>query len=135
MLIFANQVTKTMARGSKEPRTEEFRLSLVDDKTHRQLWVFRFTRENLFIALLFIQGDHIIRQFIDQVHRARADIQHNVVTVELILMNHSIPPGRFRTQKNAQASPPLPNMKRGLPQNEMQIAAPVQTARRRTGLQ
>ena len=36
----------------KENRTKNFRLSLVDDKTHRNIWVLRFTRGSLALLLI-----------------------------------------------------------------------------------
>ncbi len=46
-----------MARTNKEPRPEIYRLSLTDDKTHRQLWTFRFTRLGFLatvVTILFV---------------------------------------------------------------------------------
>lgn len=39
-------------RPVKEPKIEHFRISLVDDMTHKQLWVMRFTRTTLFITII-----------------------------------------------------------------------------------
>ena len=43
-----------MARKNKEPRPEIYRLSLTDDKTHRQLWAFRFTRLSFLVTVVTI---------------------------------------------------------------------------------
>lgn len=36
----------------KGPKTENFRISVVDDMTHKQLWVVRFTRGTLFLTVI-----------------------------------------------------------------------------------
>jgi hypothetical protein len=41
-----------MSKQNKEPRTEHFRLSLVNDVTHKALWVIRFTRTGLFVRII-----------------------------------------------------------------------------------
>lgn len=38
--------------AAKEPKVENFRAYIVDDATHKQLWVRRFTRGTLFLTLL-----------------------------------------------------------------------------------
>ena len=43
-----------MAGKNKEPRPEIYRLSLTDDKTHRQLWAFRFTRVSFLVTVVTI---------------------------------------------------------------------------------
>ena len=46
-----------MARTNKEPRPEIYRLSLTDDKTHRQLWAFSFSRFGFLatvVTILFV---------------------------------------------------------------------------------
>lgn len=40
-----------MSKQNKEPKTENFRLSLVNDINHKTLWVTRFTRNGLFIRI------------------------------------------------------------------------------------
>lgn len=39
-------------KTAKGPRTEHFRISLVDDMTHKQLWVVRFNRTSLFLTVI-----------------------------------------------------------------------------------
>ncbi len=41
-------------RLNKEPRTEKFRLSLVDDTTHRHIGTLRFTRWTFFLTVISI---------------------------------------------------------------------------------
>lgn len=41
-----------MAKQAKGPKVEHFRISLVDDMTHKQLWVMRFTRVSFFVFLI-----------------------------------------------------------------------------------
>lgn len=51
------KLAKTMSRNNrlnKEPRTEKFRLSLVDDTTHRHIWTLRFTRWTFFLTVISI---------------------------------------------------------------------------------
>lgn len=40
-----------MARQNKGPKVDRFRISLVDDMSHRQLWMLRFTRNGLIVTL------------------------------------------------------------------------------------
>lgn len=41
-----------MARQTKGPKVEHFRISIVDDMTHKQLWVVRFNRIGFFVFLI-----------------------------------------------------------------------------------
>lgn len=41
-----------MSEQNKAPKTQDFRLSLVDDKTHRQLYTLRFTRSNFIVLVI-----------------------------------------------------------------------------------
>ncbi len=41
-----------MAKQAKGPKVEHFRISLIDDMTHKQLWVMRFTRVSFFVFLI-----------------------------------------------------------------------------------
>ena len=41
-------------KQTKEPRVENFRISLVDDMTHKQLWVVKFTRTSLFLSIISV---------------------------------------------------------------------------------
>ena len=41
-------------KQTREPRTDKFRLTLVDDNTHRQIRVLRFTRWTFFLTILSI---------------------------------------------------------------------------------
>jgi len=43
-----------MAKQNKEPKTKNFLLSLFDARTHRHIWVMRFTRSSLFVTLVSI---------------------------------------------------------------------------------
>lgn len=38
----------------KGPKVEHFRISLIDDMTHKQLWVMRFTRTSLFLFVISV---------------------------------------------------------------------------------
>lgn len=41
-------------KQNKEPRTDKFRLSLVDDTTHRHIWTLRFTRWTFFLTVISV---------------------------------------------------------------------------------
>lgn len=41
-----------MSGQNKEPKVRNFRLSLVDDKTHRQIWILRFTKTGFFVTVI-----------------------------------------------------------------------------------
>lgn len=41
-----------MAKHTKGPKVEHFRISIVDDMTHKQLWVVRFTRIGFFVFVI-----------------------------------------------------------------------------------
>ncbi len=41
-----------MAKQAKGPKVDHFRISLIDDMTHNQLWVVRFTRASLFVFII-----------------------------------------------------------------------------------
>lgn len=43
-----------MAKSGKTPKVEHFRISLIDDMTHKQLWVMRFSRTSLFVLIISI---------------------------------------------------------------------------------
>lgn len=43
-----------MAKNNKESKKERFRVSLVNDITHKQLWFIKFTRSSLLIAIVSI---------------------------------------------------------------------------------
>ena len=43
-----------MSKSSKEHRTSKFRLALVDNQSHKQLFTVQFTRTSLFVALVTI---------------------------------------------------------------------------------
>lgn len=43
-----------MNKQKKEHRIENFRISLIDDQTHKHLWVLRFRRKGLFISVISI---------------------------------------------------------------------------------
>ena len=49
-------------------------------------------RKHFLPRLILINCDHIIGKRIDGMHRAGADIQHDIVSAELILVNHSVSP-------------------------------------------
>ena len=38
----------------KGPKVKNFRISLVDDMTHKQLWVIKFTRTSLFLLVISV---------------------------------------------------------------------------------
>ena len=41
-----------MSKQGRSPKVEHFRISLIDDMTHKQLWVMRFTRTGLFVIVI-----------------------------------------------------------------------------------
>ena len=41
-------------KQTKEPKVENFRITLVDDMTHKQLWVVKFTRTSLFLFIISV---------------------------------------------------------------------------------
>lgn len=41
-------------KGSRDHKTSLFRLAIIDDQSHKQLWTVHFTRTSLFIALVTI---------------------------------------------------------------------------------
>jgi murein DD-endopeptidase MepM/ murein hydrolase activator NlpD len=41
-----------MARQNKDTKVDHFRISLIDDMTHKQLWVLRFTRTSLIVTII-----------------------------------------------------------------------------------
>ena len=41
-------------KQSKAPKVEHFRMSLIDDMTHKQLWVMRFTRTTFFVSIVSV---------------------------------------------------------------------------------
>ena len=41
-------------KQSKAPKVEHFRLSLIDDMTHKRLWVMRFTRTTFFVSIVSV---------------------------------------------------------------------------------
>ena len=43
-----------MSKSSKEHRTSKFRLALVDNQSHKQLFIVQFTRTSLFVTLVTI---------------------------------------------------------------------------------
>jgi murein DD-endopeptidase MepM/ murein hydrolase activator NlpD len=43
-----------MAKSGKTPKVEHFRISLIDDMTHKQMWVMRFTRTGLFLFIISV---------------------------------------------------------------------------------
>lgn len=43
-----------MAKSGKTPKVEHFRISLIDDMTHKQMWVMRFTRTGLFLFMISV---------------------------------------------------------------------------------
>lgn len=43
-----------MAKNNKESKAERFRVALVNDMTHKQLWVVKFTRPSLIISIISI---------------------------------------------------------------------------------
>ncbi|MGP1621998.1 MAG: M23 family metallopeptidase [Candidatus Cryptobacteroides sp.] len=43
-----------MSRQNKDNKVENFRISLVDDKTHKQLWVVRFTRIGFLVSIISV---------------------------------------------------------------------------------
>ena len=51
---------------------------------------FLHGRDHRIPRVILIHRDHVICKRIDSMHRAGADVQHNVVAAELILMNHVI---------------------------------------------
>ena len=55
-------------------------------------------RRDLFPAFRLVKGNHVIGEPVHQMDGARAHVQHDVISVQLILMNHSDPP---RFKKNA----------------------------------
>ena len=43
-----------MAQHNKEKKTENFRLSLIDDRSHKQLFTIHFTRTTFFVMIISI---------------------------------------------------------------------------------
>lgn len=43
-----------MSKSNKEHKPSNFRLAIIDDQTHKQLWTAHFTRTSLFIAIVTI---------------------------------------------------------------------------------
>ncbi|MGM9738482.1 MAG: M23 family metallopeptidase [Candidatus Cryptobacteroides sp.] len=41
-----------MSKQGRSPKIEHFRISLIDDMTHKQLWVMKFTRTGLFVIII-----------------------------------------------------------------------------------
>lgn len=41
-----------MSKQGHIPKVEHFRISLIDDQSHKQLWVMRFSRTGLFVVIL-----------------------------------------------------------------------------------
>ena len=41
-----------MSKQGHTPKGEHFRISLIDDQSHKQLWVMRFSRTGLFVVIL-----------------------------------------------------------------------------------
>ncbi len=41
-------------KSPKGPQVEHFRISIIDDMTHKQLWVMRFNRTTLFLAVISV---------------------------------------------------------------------------------
>ena len=50
--------------------------------------LFQHGSPDLLKGVLLEHGNHIIGQRVDHVHRAGADVQHDVVTAQLVLVNH-----------------------------------------------
>ena len=44
----------TSHKQPKGPKTKNFRISIVDDMTHKQLWVMRFSRTSLFLTVISV---------------------------------------------------------------------------------
>lgn len=42
------------SKSPKGPQVEHFRISVIDDMTHKQLWVMRFNRTTLFLAIISV---------------------------------------------------------------------------------
>lgn len=43
-----------MSKGNKEHKTSNFRLAIMDDQSHKQLWTVHFSRTGLFVAIITI---------------------------------------------------------------------------------
>lgn len=43
-----------MSKSNKEHKPSNFRLAIIDDQTHKQLWTAHFTRTSLFIAIVTV---------------------------------------------------------------------------------
>ena len=43
-----------MARQNKDQKVDNFRLALIEDQTHKQLWAFRFTRMSFVITMISV---------------------------------------------------------------------------------
>ena len=41
-------------KGSKEHKTSNFRLAIIDDQSHKQLWTVHFSRTSLFVAIVSV---------------------------------------------------------------------------------
>ena len=41
-----------MSKQGRTPKVEHFRISLIDDQSHKQLWVMRFSRTGLFVIII-----------------------------------------------------------------------------------
>lgn len=44
----------TSHKQPKGPKTKNFRISIVDDMTHKQLWVMRLSRTSLFLTVISV---------------------------------------------------------------------------------
>ena len=54
ILSIGYKVTQFMAQHNKEKKTENFRLSLIDDRSHKQLFTIHFTRTTFFVMIISI---------------------------------------------------------------------------------
>ena len=57
--------------------------------------LFLHGRKNFRPGLPFIQRDHVIGEFVHKMDRSRTDVQHYIIAVQLVLMNHTAPPQGF----------------------------------------
>ena len=57
--------------------------------------LFLHGRQDFGPRLPFIQRDHVIGEFVHKVDRSRTDVQHYIIAVQLVLMNHTAPPQGF----------------------------------------
>ena len=99
---------KRVRQGLKGVLGEEFALTLqrgdvvetfLDILAGDLVAVFLLDDGNDFLGrVILVQGNHIVRGFADGVDGAGAGVQHNIVAVQLVLMNHKscVSPSKFR---------------------------------------